>query len=124
MAQGGFLVSRDFVQRASRAIRKSEHDPATGATRRRITWESGFRTVCGQLTSAITPASPDGKTGSTTFTFREWIYDTADTHDPQYRTDAAADSTGVNRSQMSADAGRYVICLQVGNELQPIWTDC
>ncbi len=87
-------------------------------------YATGVNPVYGVLTSAITAASPDGTTGATTFTFKRWRRDSSDTHDPQYLLVDATDTVGINRSQMTGSAGKFVICLEVEGDLVPIWVDC
>lgn len=80
--------------------------------------------VPGVLTSAITAASPNGKTGATHFTFKIWRLNPADASDPQEMLEDADDTTGVNRSQRAYDTGKFGLFVYINGEWNPLDIDC
>lgn len=120
----GKLVSQDFLNRASRSIRKTERDPALRDVSRKVYWPDAGGIVEGTLTSAVTAASPNGKSGATTFTINLWSIDGTDTHDPQYLAASTDDTTGVNTTNRTAISGSHAFCAYMNGRLQFLFGDC
>lgn len=126
MAEGDIsgFGDRD-VARIGASVSFYEHNPRYPTSQRQFGGPpSGMMLFCGILTSAVTAASPDGKTGATNFTFKIWRPDIDDSSSPRQYIEDTDDTTGVNRSLTTGTSGSYIECMYVNGEYRPIWIDC
>ena len=126
MADDVFGFIADDVDRIRNVVSFVEKSPRyTPDTKRRYGGPMSVNGIVeGTLTSAVTAASPDGKTGATTFTIRLWYLDDTDTHDPQYLSVSTDDTAGVNTTNRTATSGTHAFCAYMNGRLQFLFGDC
>jgi len=126
MADDVFGFIADDVDRIRNVVSFVEKSPRyTPDTKRRYGGPTSVNGIVeGTLTSAVTAASPDGKTGATTFTIRLWHLDDTDTHDPQYLSVSTDDTAGVNTTNRTAISGSHAFCAYMNGRLQFLFGDC
>lgn len=125
MAERGVMLTREGARRTAETNRRvlGEIPGAEKISRRKPPLPTtGLVDV--SLTSNVTAATPNGKTGPTTFTCKIWSPDPTDTHDPKYCIEATDSVIGVNTSNRTATSGQHAVCAYMNGRLQFLFADC